>query len=102
ELCAKDVAVAAVRPVVAADRPHGPAVVDAASVLIAMHREPELAEKCLRLYLTSHAKTDEGPAFKDDVHLSRLLTARGLSNEAGEQMAVATALAPVFARSARQ
>jgi len=98
----KDDAVAAVKSGVAADRTHGPAVVDAASVLIAMHREPELAEKCLRLYLTSHAKTDEAPAFKVHVELSRLLTARGLSNEAGEQMAVATALAPVFARSARQ
>jgi len=98
----KDEAVAAVRSGLAVDRTHGPAVVDAASVLIAMHREPELAEKCLRLYLASRAKTDEAPAFKVHVELSRLLTARGLSSEAGKQMAAATALAPVFVRSARQ
>jgi tetratricopeptide (TPR) repeat protein len=97
-----DEAIAAVHSGLAADRTHGPPVVDAASVLIAMHREPELAERCLRLYLASRAKTDEAPAFKVHVELSRLLTARGLSNEAGEQMAAAAAMAPIFARSARQ
>lgn len=98
----KDDAIAAVKSGLAADRTHGPAIVDAASVLIATHGEPELAERCLRLYLASHAKSDEAPAFKVHVELSRLLTARGLSGEAGQQMAAATALAPVFARSSRQ
>jgi tetratricopeptide (TPR) repeat protein len=98
----KDDAVAAVKSGLAVDRTHGPAVVDAASVLIAMHRDPGLAEKCLRQYLASHAKTDEAPAFKVHVQLSRLLTARGVTDEAGQQMAAANALAPVFARNSRQ
>jgi tetratricopeptide (TPR) repeat protein len=95
-------AVAAVKSGLALDRTHGPAIVDAASVLIASHQEPDLAERCLRLYLASKAKTDEAPAFKVHVELSRLLAARGLSAEAGQHMEVAAALAPVFARSSRQ
>ena len=97
-----DEAVAAVKSGLALDRTHGPAIVDAASVLIAAHAEPDLAERCLRLYLASKAKTDEAPAFKVHVQLSRLLAARGLSAEAGQQMESATALAPVFTRSSRQ
>ena len=96
-----DDAVASLKSAIAADRIHGPAIVDAASLLISMHREPELAEKCLRLYLASSAKTDEAPAFKVHVQLSRLLAARGLAGEAGQQMAAAAALAPVFARSSQ-
>lgn len=98
----RDDAVAAVKSGLAVDRTRGPAIVDAASVLIAAHREPELAERCLRQYLSSRAKTDEAPAFKVHVQLSRLLTARGLPAEAGQQMQAATALAPVFARSSHQ
>lgn len=98
----KDDAIAAIKSGLAVDRTHGPAIVDAASVLIAAHAEPDLAERCLRLYLASKAKTDEAPAFKVHVQLSRLLAARGLSAEAGQHMEVATALAPVFARSSRQ
>jgi tetratricopeptide (TPR) repeat protein len=98
----RDDAVAAVKSGLAVDRTHGPAIVDAASVLIATHREPELAERCLRQYLSSRAKTDEAPAFKVHVELSRLLTARGLSAEADQQMQAATTLAPVFAHSSRQ
>ena len=98
----QDDAVAAVKAGLALDRTHGPAVVDAASILIAMHREPDLAERCLELYLTSKAKTDEAPAFKVHVELSRLLVARGLSTEAGQHTDAATALAPVFTRNSRQ
>lgn len=98
----KDDAVAAVKVGLALDRTHGPAIVDAASILIAMHREPELAEKCLRLYLTSKTKTDEAPAFKVHVELSRLLAARGFSVEATQHMGEAAALAPVFTRNSRQ
>jgi tetratricopeptide (TPR) repeat protein len=98
----KEDAVTAVKSGLALDRTHGPAIVDAASVLIAAHQESELAEQCLRLYLVSKAKTDEAPAFKVHVELSRLLAARGLSAEAGQHMESANALAPVFARSSRQ
>jgi tetratricopeptide (TPR) repeat protein len=98
----KEEAVAAVKSGLAADRTHGPAIVDAASILIAMHREPQLAEQCLRLYLASKAKTDEAPAFKVHVELSRLLAARGLAAEAGQHMETAAALAPVFTRGSRQ
>jgi len=97
----RDEAVNVLKSAIAADRTHGPAIVDAASLLISMHREPELAERCLRLYLASSSKTDEAPAFKVHVELSRLLAARGSTGEAGQQMAAAAALAPVFARSAQ-
>ena len=97
----EDDAVAAIRSGLAADRSHGPALVDAASVLIDIHRESALAERCLRLYLASHAKTDEAPAFKVHIQLSRLLAARGLQQEAGEHMEAASALAPAFMRSSR-
>ena len=98
----KDDAVAAVKSGLAVDRTHGPAIVDAASILIAVHREPDLAEQCLRLYLASKDKTDEAPAFKVHVQLSRLLAARGLPAEAGEHMQTAAALAPAFTRNSRQ
>lgn len=98
----KDDAVAAVKSGLALDRTHGPAIVDAASVLIAAHQESDLAERCLRLYLVSKAKTDEAPAFKVHVELSRLLAARGLSAEAGQHMQSANELAPVFTRNSRQ
>jgi tetratricopeptide (TPR) repeat protein len=96
-----DDAVAAIQSGLALDRTHGPALVDAASVLISAHREPALAERCLRLYLSSHAKTDEAPAFKVHVQLGNLLAARGLQQEAGQHMEAATALAPAFMHSAR-
>jgi tetratricopeptide (TPR) repeat protein len=92
-----DEAVAAIKSAVAADRMHGPALVDAASILTEVHREPDLAERCLRDYLASNAKSDAAPAFKVHLRLSKLLTARGDPTGASRELEMAAALAPNFA-----
>jgi tetratricopeptide (TPR) repeat protein len=96
-----DEAVAAIRSALAVDRAHGPALVDAASILTAAHRDPELAERCLRDYLSSHAKSDAAPAFKVHLQLARLLTERGKTKEANREEEAAAALAPAFTRQAK-
>jgi tetratricopeptide (TPR) repeat protein len=96
-----DDALATVKSAIAADRTHGPVLVDAASILTAAHRDPGLAERCLRDYLASSAKSDSAPAFKVHLQLSRLLAARGDADGANREAAAAAALAPAFARTAR-
>jgi len=96
-----DDATVAIKSGLAVDRSHGPVLVDAASILTAAHRAPDLAERCLRDYLASHAKSDAAPAFKVHLQLSRLLIARGETAEAHREIAAAEALAPAFARAAR-
>jgi tetratricopeptide (TPR) repeat protein len=96
-----DDALAAIKAGLAADRTHGPVLVDAASILTAAHRAPDLAERCLRDYLASHAKSDAAPAFKVHLQLSRLLAARGDSSDANREIEAAAALAVFFARNTR-
>jgi tetratricopeptide (TPR) repeat protein len=96
-----DDAVSAIKSGLAVDRTHGPVLIDAASILTAAHRAPDLAERCLRDYLSSNAKSDAAPAFKVHLQLSRLLAARGDTRDANRETAAAAALAPAFARSAR-
>ena len=94
-----DDALAAIKSAVAADHAHGPALVDAASILTKAHRAPDLAERCLRDYLASKAKSDAAPAFKVHLQLSRLLAARGEAAEAGREKDAAAALAPDYVRN---
>ncbi|MDP9040093.1 MAG: tetratricopeptide repeat protein [Acidobacteriota bacterium] len=82
------------------ERAHGPLLVDAASILTALHREPALAERCLRDYLAGHNLSDAAPAFKVHLQLSRLLAARGDSAEASREASTAAALAPAFNHTA--
>jgi len=96
-----DDAVAAVRSAIAADRAHDAVLVDAASILTASQRDPDLAERCLRDYLESRATSDAAPVFKVHLQLSRLLAARGDSEDAHKEIETATALAPAFTRRAR-
>ncbi|MDP9051219.1 MAG: hypothetical protein M3O31_10955 [Acidobacteriota bacterium] len=96
-----DDALNAIKSGLAADHTHGPVLVDAASLLTEAHREPALAERCLRDYLASRAKSDEAPAFKVHLQLSRLLAARGDSKAAGLEIAAAAALAPAFTHTGR-
>jgi tetratricopeptide (TPR) repeat protein len=79
------------------DRRKGPAIVDAASILIGAHRSPELAETLLRTYLSSSDKTDAAPAFKVHVQLGELLSQHGDSAGAHREYAAALALAPNYA-----
>ncbi|HEX9202074.1 MAG TPA: tetratricopeptide repeat protein [Acidobacteriaceae bacterium] len=96
-----DDALSAIRSGLAADRAHGPVLVDAASILTAANRDPELAERCLRDYLASRAKSDAAPAFKVHLQLSKLLASRGETQEANREAEAAAALAPAFARRSR-
>ena len=90
-------ALAAVRSGIAADHAHGPALVDAASILHDANLAPELAERCLRDYLDSSAQSDSAPVFKVHLQLGRLLAQKGDSAGANREYAAAITLAPNFA-----
>ena len=92
-----DKAFAALEAAIAADHAKGPALVDVASVLTLLNRSPELAERCLRDYLSSSAKSDDAPAFKVHVQLGDLLLHRGDVAGAHREYAAALALASNFA-----
>ena len=92
-----DKAYAALQAAIAADRAKGPALVDVASVLTLLNRSPELAERCLRDYLSSSAKSDDAPAFKVHVQLGDLLLHRGDVAGAHREYAAALALASNYA-----
>ncbi len=96
-----DDALAAIKSALAVDSNHGPALVDAASILTAANRDPSLAIRCLRDYLSSHALSDAAPAFKVHLQLSRLLAASGDASGAAREVAAAAALAPAFTQTAR-
>jgi tetratricopeptide (TPR) repeat protein len=96
-----DESLAALKSGIAADRAHDASLVDAASILTAAHRGPDLAEQCLRDYLASHATSDAAPVFKVHLQLSGLLAARGDAVDAHKEIETAAALAPAFAHSAR-
>jgi tetratricopeptide (TPR) repeat protein len=91
-----DKAVATIQTSIDANRTKNAALVDAASILTDLHRQPELAEKCLRDYLASPAKTDEAPAFKAHLQFGDLLKARGDQAGARREYAAALALASKF------
>ena len=92
-----DKAYAALQAAIAADRAKGPALVDVASVLTLLNRSPELAERCLRDYLSSSAKSDDAPAFKVHIQLGDLLLHRGDVAGAHREYAAALALASNYA-----
>jgi len=89
----KPQAVDALNHAVEADRAHGPALVDVASILKEMHLETDLAAQALRDYLASNAKTDAAPAFKAYVIWGDLLESSGDNQGARMQFQHALALA---------
>jgi tetratricopeptide (TPR) repeat protein len=72
-----DKAVDALKQCLALDRAKDASIVDAASLLDRMHREPELAVQALREYQESTAKTDAAPLIRVDVMLGKLLASEG-------------------------
>jgi Flp pilus assembly protein TadD len=76
-----------------AAKPHGPALVDGASILSRNHQEPELAIQLLKLYLDSPNKSADSPAFQVHSQLGRLLEAQGDHEGAQQQIDAAAALA---------
>jgi tetratricopeptide (TPR) repeat protein len=99
-----DKALSAVQAGLEADHGKDSVLVDAASILTAANRSPELAERLLREYLSSPAKSDGAPAFKVHVQLGDLLLKRGDSAGAHREYAAALALASNYvpARKAMQ
>ena len=97
----KDQALDALHHSIEADRTHGPALVDVASVLAKLHTETDVAENALRSYLASNARSDAAPAFKACVDLGRLLESDGDKQGAQTQFLAALALAHDYAPAKR-
>jgi len=72
-----DKAVDALKQGLAVNRAKDAGLVDAASLLDRMHREPALTQKALRDYLASGVKSDGAPAIKVHVMLGKLLESEG-------------------------
>lgn len=92
-----DKALEALKAGIDADRRKDSSLVDAASILNAMNRSPQLAEDLLRQYLSSSAKSDDAPAFKVHLQLGDLLQHHGDAASAHHEYAAAVALASNYA-----
>lgn len=97
-----DQALQALRSAIEADNRKDASLVDAASILIAMNRSPELAENLLRQYLSSAAKSENAPAFKVYIQLGDLLAHHGDAPEAHRQYVAARDLASHFEASRKE
>lgn len=86
----KDQAIDALKHAISVDRTHDESLVDVASILDTMHREPVLAKQVLQDYLASLAKSDAAPAFKAHVMLGKTLANNG--DKAGAQTEFQSAL----------
>jgi tetratricopeptide (TPR) repeat protein len=76
-----------------AAKPHGPALVDAASLLSRNNQDPQLAIQLLKLYLDSPNQSADSPAFQVHSQLSRLLEQQGDHEGARQHIEAAAALA---------
>jgi hypothetical protein len=74
----------------AVDRAKDASLVDAASLLNRMHREPELADKALRDYLNSGVTSDAAPVIRVHVMLGKQLASEG--DKAGAKIEFEAAL----------
>ena len=86
---------------IAADRAHGPVLVDAASILNDAKRQPDVAEKALRDYLASDSQSDSAPVFKAHLQLGKMLARKGDKTGARAQFEAALALATNYAPARR-
>jgi tetratricopeptide (TPR) repeat protein len=92
-----DKAVDALKQCLALDRTKDASIVDAASLLNQMHREPELAEQALQEYLEGNAKSDAAPAIKVYVMLGKQQAGEGDKAEAKIEFDKALAMASSYA-----
>jgi tetratricopeptide (TPR) repeat protein len=74
----------------------GVALYDAAGVLIASKRNPQLAAQLLAQYLSGSQLTEDGPAFIAHIRLSRLKQQLGDAAGAQQELAAAASLAKEF------
>jgi tetratricopeptide (TPR) repeat protein len=85
-----DRATEVLKRVLTADRAKDAAIVDAASILNDLHREPRLAKLALQQYLASNAKSDAVPAVRVYVMLGKMLADTG--DDAGARIEFGKAL----------
>ena len=97
-----DKAVEALRRAIALNRVHDAALVDAATTLNEINREPRLAERALRDYLASDAKSDAAPAFKVHVQLAKLLRDEGNTVDAKIELERSLQLASGYTPARRE
>lgn len=93
----EDKTVDAVRHCLAVDKANDAAIVDAATILELVHREPQLAQKTLRTYLDKGLKSDAQPAFRVHTELGKLLKESGDTAGARDEFSKALALASGYA-----
>ena len=96
-----DKAVDALKHGLALDGVKGSTMVDAASILNAVHREPELAQHLLQQYLPNNAKSDAAPVAKVHVMLGKMLAAEGNTQGAKIEVGKALQLAADYAPAKR-
>jgi tetratricopeptide (TPR) repeat protein len=96
-----DRAVDCLKRALAADRAKDAAIVDAASILNEMHREPRLAKLALQQYLAGNAKSDAVPAVKVHVMLGKMLADGGDRSGARVEFGRALELASNYAPAKR-
>jgi tetratricopeptide (TPR) repeat protein len=94
-------ALEALHHALAADTMNDASLVDVASILINMRREPEVAEQALRTYLASSAKSDDAPAFRAYMYLGQLKESGGDKTSAEMAYKSALALAKDYAPARR-
>ena len=92
-----DESVSTVKTLIRMDHARDAAIVDAASVLVACNREPQMARELLSSYLTSSARSDNAPAARVHVQLGDLLSKSGDTEGARREYQAALALASEYA-----
>ncbi len=97
-----DKASEALRRAILLDRAHDATLVDAATTLTEINREPRLAERALRDYLDSHSKSDAAPAFKVHVMLAKLLRDEGNTADAKIELEHSLELASGYAPARKE
>lgn len=97
-----DKAVESLRRAIALDHAHDATLVDAATTLTEINREPRLAERALRDYLASHSKSDAAPVFKVHVQLAKLLRDEGNTADAKIELEHSLELASGYAPARRE
>lgn len=78
------------------EKDHGSPLVYGAQILIRANRNLPEAEKWLREYLDSPAKSEDAPAFVVHAELAKLLRHEGKIDEARQEIALARTLAPDY------
>ena len=95
-------AVEALRRAIELDNAHDATLVDAATTLTEINREPRLAELALRDYLASHSKSDAAPAFKVHLQLAKLLRNQGNTADAKIELDHSLELASGYAPARKE